>query len=351
MPSACAAYFIEMGHPFMIVVLKSNASAERCDMLVKWLKDQGLDVHISQGSFQTVLGLIGDTSKMDTEMLSSLDIIDSVTRISDPYKAVSRYFHPDDSVISLSENGPKIGGGNFAVFAGPHAIENFDQLKYTADSVKASGASVLASNAFLMRTSPYDFQGLGAEGLQMLSQIKKQTGMTIMSEIKDIRSLSLFEDVDVIQVGAYNTQNFDLLSELGKINKPILLKRGAAGTIKELLMSAEYITASGNENVILCERGIRTFERTYTSNTLDISAVPVLRELTHLPIVVDPCHAVGHASLVEPMALAAVAAGADGLIIEVHPDPANALSGSAFSLSSERFETLMNKVNKLLEVI
>lgn len=335
----------------MIVVLKPNASAERCDMLINWLKKQGLDVHVSQSKFQMVLGLIGDTLSVDMDMLSGLDIIESITRLTYPFKAVGRQFHPADSVITLGENGALIGGGSFAVIAGPWCVESSAQMEEIGKHVKASGAAALFGNAFLPRTSPYDYRGLGEEGLHILSDVKKTLGMPIVSEIKDIRTLPLYEDVDVIQVGPRSAQNYDLLQELGKIRKPVILKRGISGTIKELLMSAEYIIANGNENIILCERGIRTFDYTYTNDTLDISAVPVLRELTHLPIIVEPGHAVGRASLIEPMALAAAAAGADGLLLEVHNDPANALSGRNRMLSPDRFDSLMEKILKIREVL
>lgn len=334
----------------MIAVLKQNASPERTEMLISWLKRQGLDVHISQGEYKTVLGLIGDTTKVDMDMLRSLDIVDTVTHVSDPFKAVNRKFHPADTIITL-ENGVQVGGGSFGLIAGPCSVENEEQITYVAERVKAAGANMLRGGSFKPRTSPYDFQGLGGDGIRLLLQAKKATGLPIVTEIMDIRTLPLFEDVDVIQVGARNTQNFDLLKELGKTRKPILLKRGLAGTIKELLMSAEYIIASGNENVILCERGIRTYESQYTRNTLDLSAVPVLKELTHLPVIVDPSHATGKASLVAPMALAAAAAGADGLMIEVHNDPMHALSDGAQSLTPDAFDDLAKRIFKLREVI
>ena len=334
----------------MIAVLKQNASPERTQMLIDWLKRQGLDVHVSHGAYNTVLGLIGDTSKVDMDMLTSLDIIEKVMRVSEPFKAVNRKFHPDDTVVKVND-AVSIGGGHFGMIAGPCSVECCEQIVYVAQRVKAAGANILRGGAFKPRTSPYDFQGLGAEGIELLKEARKQTGLPIITEIMDIRSIELFEDVDVIQVGARNTQNFDLLRELGKTSKPILLKRGLAGTIKELLMSAEYIIASGNENVILCERGIRTYESAYTRNTLDLSAVPVLKELTHLPVVVDPSHATGRASLVGPMALAAAAAGADGLMIEVHNDPIHALSDGAQSLTPDAFDELAARVRKLREAL
>ena len=334
----------------MIAVLKQGASPERCEMLIGWLKRQGLDVHVSHGEFQTVLGLIGNTDSIDMDMLRSLDIVDSVTRVSDPFKAVNRKFHPDDTVVEIGPN-TKIGGGHFLMIAGPCSVENTDQIIGVAQRVKAAGANCLRGGAFKPRTSPYDFQGLGGQGIDLLLEARRATGLPIVTEIMDIRTLELFEDVDVIQVGARNMQNFDLLKELGRTRKPILLKRGLAGTIRELLMSAEYIMAGGNENVILCERGIRTYESTYTRNTLDLSAVPVLKELTHLPVVVDPSHATGRSALVGSMALAATAAGADGLMIEVHNDPMHALSDGAQSLTPDQFDDLAKKVRRIREAI
>ena len=331
----------------MIVVLNPGASPERTQHLIHWLEEQNLGVHVSKGEYQTVLGLIGNTSKVDIEMLQSLDIVDSVTRVSDPFKAVNRKFHPDDSTIVA---GPaSIGGGHFGLIAGPCSVETEEQIIYVAQQVKTAGANFLRGGAFKPRTSPYDFQGLGAEGIRLLLEAKKATGLPIVTEIMDIRNLPLFEEVDVIQVGARNTQNFDMLKELGKTQKPILLKRGLAGTIKELLMSAEYIMANGNEQVILCERGIRTYSD-YTRNTLDLSAVPMLHELSHLPVIVDPSHATGIARLVSPMALAGAACGADGLIIEVHNDPIHALCDGAQSLRPEQFDALAKKVRAVREV-
>ena len=328
----------------MIAVLKPGASPERTQHLIHWLEEQNLGVHVSQGEYQTVLGLIGNTAKVDMEMIQSLDIVESVTRVSDPFKAVNRKFHPEDSVIHA---GPAaIGGGHFALIAGPCSVETEEQITYVAQQVKKAGAAFLRGGAFKPRTSPYDFQGLGEEGIRLLLEAKKATGLPIVTELMDIRNLPLFEQVDVIQVGARNTQNFDMLKELGKTDKPILLKRGLAGTIKELLMSAEYIMAGGNENVILCERGIRTFE-TATRNTLDLSAVTVLHELTHLPVVVDPSHATGVARYVKPMAMAAAACGADGLIIEVHNDPPHALCDGAQSLRPEQFEDVAKAVRRV----
>ena len=333
----------------MIAVLKPGASPERTEHLISWLKEQGLGVHISNGEFQTVLGLIGNTEKVDMEMIQSLDIVEKVTRVSDPFKAAGRKFHPEDTVVRVGD--AALGGGAFSLIAGPCSVETEDQITFVAREVKKAGAAFLRGGAFKPRTSPYDFQGLGEEGIRLLLEAKMATGLPIVTELMDIRTLPLFEEVDVIQVGARNTQNFDMLKELGKTDKPILLKRGLAGTIKELLMSAEYIMANGNERVILCERGIRTYESTYTRNTLDLSVVPVLKQLTHLPVVVDPSHATGHANLVEPMALAAAAAGADGIMIEVHNDPPHALCDGAQSLTPEDFARAARRIFKIREAM
>ena len=332
----------------MIAVLKHGASHERAEHLINWLKEQGLGVHVSQGETHTVLGLIGNTANVDMEMIQSLDIVETVTRVSDPFKAVNRKFHPDDSVIQV---GPAaIGGGNFALIAGPCSVENEGQITFVADRVKQAGANFLRGGAFKPRTSPYAFQGLKDEGVRMLLMAKEATGLPIITEIMNTRSLDLFEDVDIIQVGARNMQNFDLLQELGKTHKPILLKRGLANSLQELLMSAEYIMSEGNENIILCERGIRTYEH-YTRNTLDLSAIPVLHELTHLPVVIDPSHATGKASLVPSMAAAAAAAGADGIMVEVHNDPTKALCDGAQSLTPEQFAQVNQTVTKIREAI
>jgi len=332
----------------MIAVLKSGVNESQIENLCKWFEHQGLTVHISEGSFQTVLGLIGDTSKIDIDLIAGLDIVETVKRISDPFKSANRKFHPEDSVIDVS--GVKIGGGNFAFMAGPCSVESEEQLLGIATEVKAAGAALLRGGAFKPRTSPYDFQGLKADGIELLEEAKAKTGMPIVTEIMNANHLPLFENVDLIQVGARNMQNFELLKELGRTKKPILLKRGLANTLKELLMSAEYIMAGGNENVILCERGIRTFE-TYTRNTLDLSAVPMLRELTHLPIVIDPSHATGISRLVKPMALAAAAAGADGLMIEVHNNPAKALCDGAQSLTPAQFKDVADAVYRVRKAI
>jgi len=352
----------------MIAVLKPNATQDQIEKLIKWLEDRGLKVNLSKGEFYTILGLIGDVSKVDTELLEGLEMVDSVKRISEPFKAANRKFHPDDTVINLQPVEPsprlnqsgepsprlhprlQLGGLHFHIIAGPCSVESPEQILDIAKSVKAAGATILRGGAFKPRTSPYDFQGMRSDGLELLLEAKKQTGMPIITEIMNVTHLPLFENVDIIQVGARNMQNFELLKELGTIKTPVLLKRGLANTLQELLMSAEYIMAGGNHNVILCERGIRTFE-TYTRNTLDLSAVPVLKELTHLPVIVDPSHASGLARLVEPMSLAAVAAGAHGLMIEVHNDPPNAKCDGAQSLTPEEFAKVVEKVKKIRKVM
>ncbi len=332
----------------MIAVIKQGTEQKQVDKLIQWLNTQGVSTHISEGEYSTVLGLIGDTSKIDIELLENLEIIETVKRISEPFKSANRKFHPDDTIIDI--NGNRIGGGHFAYIAGPCSVESEEQIIEVANRVKKAGAAFLRGGAFKPRTSPYDFQGLQATGLELLKLAKKETGMPIVTEIMSTKHLPLFEDVDIIQVGARNMQNFELLKELGKTDKPILLKRGLANNLKELLMSAEYIMAGGNEKIILCERGIRTFE-TYTRNTLDVSAVPMLHELTHLPVVVDPSHASGMARLVRPMAMAAAAAGCDGLMIEVHYNPQAALCDGAQSLTPDQFDEVAKSVEKVREAI
>ncbi len=332
----------------MIAVLKHGTTSEQTQHLVQWLNRMNLDVHISEGAEVTVLGLIGDTTRVDMELLGSLEIVDSVKRVSEPFKQANRKFHPNDTVVEIGD--VKIGGGHFAMIAGPCSVESEEQIIEVAQAVKASGAHILRGGAFKPRASPYAFQGMKGDGIKLLLEAKKATGLPIITEIMNISTLDLFEDVDIIQVGARNMQNFDLLKELGKTRKPILLKRGLANTIQELLMSAEYIMSEGNESIILCERGIRTFE-TCTRNTLDLSAVPVLHEMTHLPVVVDPSHATGKAKLVAPMAVAAAASGADGIMIEVHNDPSCALCDGAQSLTPAQFDVLNQKVNKVREAL
>lgn len=332
----------------MIAVLKSGVSETQQNNLIKWLKAQGVEVHLSEGKFQTIVGLVGDTSKIDIDLLNGLEIIESVTRISEPFKCANRRFHPTDTVVEVGqgENRVLIGGGNFAIIAGPCSVESEEQIISVANSVKASGATLLRGGAFKPRTSPYDFQGLRGEGLELLRKARKETGLPIVTEIMSTNHLDMFSDVDLIQVGARNMQNFELLKELGRTRKPILLKRGLASTLKELLMSAEYIMAEGNNNIILCERGIRSYD-TYTRNVLDLAAVPMLKELSHVPVVVDPSHSTGKARLVKPMSMAAVAAGVDGLIVEVHNCPECALCDGAQSITPEQFDELVKKVNSI----
>lgn len=327
----------------MIIVLKSTATKED-SLLFKNKLEQEYSVKVNEwtGVESTVLGLIGDTTKIDIDYISAQDIVESVKRVQEPYKKANRKFHPDNTVISF-DGGQKIGDGSLCIMAGPCSVESEEQLNGIAEKVKKSGATFLRGGAFKPRTSPYAFQGLKAEGLDLLKEARRVTGLPIVTEIMRVSHIDMFENVDIIQVGARNMQNFELLKELGKIDKPILLKRGLAATIEEFLMSAEYIMAGGNDKVILCERGIRTYE-TATRNTLDISAVPVLRKLTHLPIIVDPSHASGKSWLVEPLAMAAVAAGADGLMIEVHNDPPHALSDGAQSLTPEQFDLVARRV-------
>jgi len=332
----------------MIAILKNGTTPAQTQHLVNWLKAMNLDVHISEGAHVTVLGLIGDTSRVDMDLLKSLEMVESVKRVSEPFKQANRKFHPKDTIVEVG--GVKIGGGHFAMIAGPCSVESEEQIIEVAKAVKASGANILRGGAFKPRTSPYAFQGMKGEGIRLLQLAREATGLPIVTEIMNISTLDLFANVDIIQVGARNMQNFDLLKELGKTKKPILLKRGLANTLQELLMSAEYIMSEGNEQVILCERGIRTFE-TATRNTLDLSAVSVLHNMTHLPVVVDPSHATGKASLVAPMAYAAVACGADAIMIEVHNNPSCALCDGPQSLTPAQFDALNKKVQKIREVV
>src|SRR5574344_1173623 len=329
----------------MIVVLKNGVPEKKVDHFIQGLKQQGFGVHVSKGATTTILGLLGDTTRLEPETFLANDIVESAMRVKAPYKMASRAFHPANTVVSVpSANGViKIGDGNVAVIAGPCSVESEEQLTTIAQDVKKSGDSFLRGGAFKPQTSPYSFQGMGAKGLELLSLAKKATGLPIVTELMDARQLDLFDDVDVIQIGARNMQNFDLLKEIGHSKKPILLKRGLAATVKELLMSAEYIMASGNENVILCERGIRTFDN-YTRNCLDVSIVPFLKKETHLPVIIDPSHACGLRWMVPTLAKAAVAVGADGLIIEVHNNPEKALCDGEQSLTPAQFDDLMNGV-------
>lgn len=331
----------------MIVVIRDSKKDE-LDKLIKFVKSQGLDVHMSQGSNTTIIGLIGDTSKIDADLIASLPMVESVKRIQEPYKKANRKFHPEDTVVEVG--GLKIGGDYFAYIAGPCSVESAEQVIGIAEAVKKAGAHFLRGGAFKPRTSPYAFQGLGEQGIRLLLEAKRETGLKIVTELMNINHLGLFEDIDVIQIGARNMQNFDLLKEVGASKKPILLKRGLANTIEEWLMSAEYIMSRGNENVVLCERGIRTFEH-FTRNTLDLSAIPLLKELTHLPVIVDPSHATGLSRLVLPMSLAAAGAGADGLMIEVHNDPERALCDGAQSLRPYQFEELVKKTDVILPLV
>ena len=329
----------------MIIIVKKEHDEHQLGTLVNWIKNQGLQVDLSRGEHSTILGLIGDTSKVDIDLVRSLDIVENVKRIQEPFKSANRKFHPEDTIVDVS--GVKFGGDNFQIIAGPCSIETESQIIEVANAVKKAGATILRGGAFKPRTSPYSFQGLRETGMDLLLKAKKETGMPIVTEIMSVRHLDLFSDVDLIQIGARDMQNFELLKEVGKMHKPVLLKRGLCNTIEEWLMSAEYIMSEGTKDVILCERGIRTFE-TYTRNTLDLSSIPLLKELTHLPIIVDPSHASGLARLVKPLSLASVGAGADGLMIEVHNNPQQALCDGAQSIRPEQFEEIVEKINVML---
>lgn len=328
----------------MIIILKENTTKEELGSLTEMLKSHGVTPHMTEGIHQTILGLVGDTSRIDIETISQLKIVEAVRRIQEPFKNANRKFHPLDTVIKVGD--AVIGGGSLTLIAGPCSVESEEQIISVARDVKSSGAQILRGGAFKPRTSPYAFQGLREEGIKLLLEAKKDTGLPIVTEIMDLSQLDLFEEIDIIQVGARNMQNFELLKQLGHSGKPVLLKRGLSNTYQELLMSAEYIMAFGNEQVILCERGIRTFEN-YTRNTLDISAVPALKKLSHLPVVIDPSHAAGIAEFVSPLSMAAVASGADGLMIEVHNDPPHAKCDGAQSLTPENFDKLAKKLNVL----
>ncbi len=333
----------------MIIVLKPGTKKEDVDRVQQMVKKRGLDTHIVEGTEMTIIGCLGDTTKVDVRLFEIDEAIDKVMHVQEPYKLANRAFHPEDSIVDVS--GVKVGGENLALIAGPCSVESYEQVLGIAKEVKASGANMLRGGAFKPRTSPYSFQGLGLEGLDILCAVKEEVGLPIVTELMSDRYLDVFnEKVDLIQIGARNMQNFDLLKELGQLDRPILLKRGLNATFEEWIMSAEYIMASGNENVILCERGIRTFE-TYTRNTLDLQSIPVLRKLTHLPIIVDPSHAGGKWWLVDSMAKASVAAGADGLMIEVHNDPENALCDGAQSLKPKKYDGLLKDVAKIAEAV
>ena len=333
----------------MIIVLKPNSTIEDIDHVEQMVTVRGLDTHVVHGTDMTIIGCIGDTSKIDSKIFEVDSAVEKVMHVQEPYKLANRAFHPESSVIDVS--GVKIGGGSLAMIAGPCSVESYEQVLSIAKDCKASGANLLRGGAFKPRTSPYSFQGLGLEGLDILCAVKEETGLPIVTELMSTDHLDIFnEKVDLIQIGARNMQNFDLLKQLGQVDRPILLKRGLNATYEEWIMSAEYIMASGNENVILCERGIRTFE-TYTRNTLDLQSIPVLRKKTHLPVVIDPSHAGGKWWLVEPMAKAAVAAGADGLMIEVHNNPECALCDGAQSLKPEKYDTLLKEIKLIAEVV
>ncbi|MBQ2603325.1 MAG: 3-deoxy-7-phosphoheptulonate synthase [Oscillospiraceae bacterium] len=332
----------------MIVILKKDPDQRQLDSLKAWLKAKGIDVHESIGIHQTILGLIGDTTTIDINLLNALEIVEDVKRVQEPYKKCNRKFHPEDTVIKVGDT--QVGGGTLTMIAGPCAVESEEQIVSIAKLVKASGATMLRGGAFKPRTSPYSFQGMREEGIRLLEIAKAETGLPIVTEIMDASQLDCFENVDVIQVGARNMQNFELLKVLGKTDKPILLKRGLANNYQEFLMSAEYIMAGGNEKVILCERGIRTFE-TYTRNTLDIALVPSMKQLSHLPVIIDPSHAAGKYALVPSLSYAAVAAGADGLIIEVHCDPEHALSDGPQSLKPKLYDEVAAKCRSIHAVV
>ncbi len=332
----------------MIVKLKRNPDENELEKLMNFLREQDVSIEETTGERYTVLSLIGDTSSIDEKLIGRFDIVDKVIRIEEPFTKANKKLHPESYVVDV--DGVKIGAGNFCVIAGPCSVESEEQIFEIARSVKKSGANLLRGGAFKPRTSPYAFQGLGKKGIDLLLQAKKETGLPIVTEIMDLSDLDYFSDVDMLQVGARNMQNYSLLKELGHSKKPILLKRGLSATYNEWIMSAEYIMTGGNDNVILCERGIRTFE-SYTRNTLDVSAIPAMKELSQLPIIVDPSHASGKYSFVQPLSLASTAAGCDGLMIEVHNDPENALSDGPQSVTCERFRTIMKKVGKLRECI
>ncbi|MEG0597026.1 MAG: 3-deoxy-7-phosphoheptulonate synthase [Oscillospiraceae bacterium] len=333
----------------MVVVMKPGTGKQEIENLTKKLEALGVSVGITNGIGCTILGLVGDTTCVDMDKISMLPDVERVMRVGEPYKKANRKFHPEDSVVTVGT--AKIGGGHFGVIAGPCSVETQEQIVEVARAVKGSGACMLRGGAFKPRTSPYSFQGMGAEGLDLLLEAKNATKLPIVSEIMSPKLVELFEEkVDLVQIGARNMQNFDLLKEVGKMSKPILLKRGLASSYEEWIMSAEYIMSEGNENVILCERGIRTFE-TYTRNTLDVSAIPAIHKMSHLPIIIDPSHAAGMSWMVEPLAMAAIAAGADGLIIEVHNDPPHAKCDGQQSLTPEQFDGLMGKVNQIVPLV
>ena len=333
----------------MIIKLVNNPDQEQVEQLKVWLTEQGVEVRPSVGTNITLLGLIGDTTKIDASLIKALSIVEDVKRIQEPFKEANRRFHPQDTIITL-DNGTKIGGDHFTMIAGPCSVESREQVLEVAQRVKKAGASILRGGAFKPRTSPYSFQGMGPSGIDILVEAKKETGLPLISEVMDSSQLPYFEEIDILQIGARNMQNFNLLKEVGKVDKPILLKRGLSATYEEWIMSAEYIMASGNPNVILCERGIRTFE-TKTRNTLDISAIPIIKEETHLPIIIDPSHSAGMSRMVAPLSKAAIAAGAHGLMIEVHNDPEYALCDGPQSLNPDQYDDLAKGLFKLRETM
>ena len=333
----------------MIVILKPNPNPDQLESLKNWLLGKGIQIHTSLGTSQMILGLVGDTSTLDIDLISALDIVEDVKRVQEPYKNANRKFHPEDAVIPVGNT--QIGGGTLTIMAGPCSVESEEQIVTIAKHVKAAGAQMLRGGAFKPRTSPYAFQGLGVEGLRYLAEERSVVGLPVITEVMDTRDVEMVaEFADIIQVGARNMQNFNLLKVLGRCHKPVMLKRGLASTLEELLMSAEYVMSEGNPDVILCERGIRTFEK-FTRNTLDLSAVPVLKRESHLPVVVDPSHGVGRWDLVAPMSRAAVAAGADGLLLEVHADPAHAVSDGPQSLTPKRFQELMGELELVARAV
>lgn len=332
----------------MIIIVKQNHEEKQLNNLMKWIKSQGLAIDVSKGEHSTILGLVGDTSKIDIDLVRSLDIVENVKRIQEPFKCANRKFHPEDTIVDI--NGHKFGGDNFQIIAGPCSVESEKQIIEVAYAVKQAGATVLRGGAYKPRTSPYTFQGLREAGLDLLLKAKKETGMPIVTEIMSVNHIDFFKDVDIIQIGARDMQNFELLKEVGKTQKPVLLKRGLANTIEEWLMSAEYIMSEGGKDIILCERGIRTFEP-YTRNTLDLSAIPLLKELTHLPVVVDPSHASGLSRLVKPLSLASVGSGAHGLMIEVHNDPKKALCDGAQSITPAQFKDIVDSIDVMLPIV
>ena len=339
---------IRQGEYIMIIIVKNSYDDKQLNNLIEWVEGLGLSTNLSKGHHSTILGLVGDTSKVDIDLVRSLDIVEDVKRIQEPFKKANRKVHPDDTIVDIG--GHKFGGGHFQLIAGPCSVESESQIIGVAQAVKEAGATLLRGGAFKPRTSPYAFQGMGADGLELLLKAKRETGMPIVTELMSVKHIDLFAEVDLVQIGARNMQNFELLKEVGRMGKPILLKRGLANTIQEWLMSAEYIMAEGCSDVILCERGIRTFEP-YTRNTLDLSAIPLLKEITHLPVIVDPSHASGLSRLVKPLSMASVGAGADGLIIEVHNDPQHALCDGAQSIKPEQFRDLVDHIDVMLPLV